>query len=139
MCAIAGVLDIPVTEMIAEKMLKTMRRRGPDGNGVWQKEGCTLLHARLAVIDPQGGAQPMTLAWGGERYTIVYNGELYNFAELRDALVRLGHSFEDRSDTAVLLHSFAQWGEACLEKLNGIFSFAVSSFNVKFTRLNKAA
>ena len=125
MCAIGGVLDLPVTDAVKDKMLATMHRRGPDGRGAWTDRDCTLLHARLAVIDPEGGKQPMTLNWAGEQYTLVYNGELYNAPELRRELQQLGHQFEDRSDTAVLLHSYAQWGEACLEKLNGIFAFAV--------------
>ena len=67
-------------------MLATMSRRGPDGQGFFQSEGCTLLHSRLAIIDPQGGKQPMTLEFGQEEYTLVYNGELYNTEEIRREL-----------------------------------------------------
>ena len=102
-----------------------MVRRGPDGDGVYFGEGCTLLHSRLAVIDPLGGAQPMELEDGAKRFVMVYNGELYNTPELRAELERLGHRFRETSDTEVLIHAFAQWGEGCLERLNGIFSFAV--------------
>ena len=70
MCAIAGVLDLAASPEILEKMLKTMERRGPDGKGICQKRGCILLHTRLAVIDPEGGSQPMSLDWGGENYTL---------------------------------------------------------------------
>ena len=84
-----------------------------------------MLHARLAVIDPAGGAQPMTLEWADERYVLVYNGELYNTHELCSELAKLGHLFLGHSDTEVLLHAFAQWGEGCLEKLNGIYAFAI--------------
>jgi len=125
MCAIAGIVDLLSNKEIHSLLLKTMTRRGPDATGVYQKENCALLHARLAVIDPEGGRQPMTLSYGEETYTIAYNGELYNTEELRQALVKLGHCFEDRSDTRVLLHAYAQWGEKCLEKCNGIFAFAV--------------
>jgi len=125
MCAIAGILDLPASDTVKNKMIATMLRRGPDANGAWQDRGCALLHARLAVIDPEGGRQPMALNFGNETYVIVYNGELYNTDQLRQELLRLGHAFEGHSDTEVLLHSYAQWGEACLEKLNGIFAFAV--------------
>ena len=125
MCAIAGILGLPCCPEIAQEMLKTMARRGPDGSGVYQEGECALLHARLAVIDLMGGRQPMEVSWAGERYVLIYNGELYNTRELRWELEKLGHSFLGRSDTEVLLHAFCQWGEGCLEKLNGIFAFAV--------------
>lgn len=125
MCAIAGVLDLAATPEILERMLKTMERRGPDGNGICQKRGCILLHTRLAVIDPEGGSQPMTLDWGGENYTLVYNGELYNTDELRQELHSLGHLFLGHSDTEVVLHAYAQWKENCVKKFNGIFAFGV--------------
>ena len=125
MCAIAGIMDLNLTDRETEAMLATMLRRGPDGSGVHRQPGAVLLHARLSVIDPQGGAQPMELSWEGETYTVVYNGELYNTAELRRELTALGHTFRTRADTEVLLHCYAQWGEECLEKLNGIYAFAV--------------
>ena len=125
MCAIAGILGLPAQQDTIDKMLKTMAARGPDGNGVFTDRGCTLLHARLAIIDPVGGAQPMILHWAGEQYTLVYNGELYNTSELRRELERLGHVFSGHSDTEVVLHAYAQWREGCLERFNGIFAMAV--------------
>ena len=125
MCAIAGFVDMMQTQQIKDKMLSTMLRRGPDGIGGYTEGRCTLLHARLAVIDPAGGGQPMDIAWGEEHYHIVYNGELYNTAEIRRELETLGHCFLGHSDTEVVLHSYAQWGEVCIEKFNGIFAFAV--------------
>lgn len=125
MCAIAGILDLPAEPAAVENMLSTMKRRGPDEQGVVVKESCCLLHARLTVIDPEGGRQPMSLLWQGAEYTMVYNGELYNTEELRRNLLSAGHCFQGHSDTEVLLHAFAHWGEACLERLNGIFAFAV--------------
>ena len=125
MCAIAGLVGLDLPEMIREKMLATMVRRGPDGQGVFASPQCTLLHTRLAIIDPAGGAQPMTLSWDGETYTLVYNGELYNTGELRRELERLGHRFLGHSDTEVVLHSYVQWGEDCVHKFNGIFAFGV--------------
>ena len=125
MCAIAGILGLTYNELAIQRMLRTMYRRGPDGNGVAMTAGCCLLHSRLAIIDPQGGQQPMKLYWQGKGYTLVYNGELYNTEELRKKLLQSGHTFEGHSDTEVVLHAFAQWGEACLEKFNGIYAFAV--------------
>lgn len=125
MCAVAGILGLPIDIDTISDMLATMRRRGPDGKGYYQHQDMTLLHTRLSIIDPSGGAQPMVLDWGQERYVISYNGELYNTLELRKELQALGHSFYGHSDTEVLLHGYAQWKEGVLEKLNGIFAFAV--------------
>ncbi len=125
MCAIAGILDLQGSPEIFDKMLATMARRGPDGRGICQKENKALLHARLSIIDPQGGKQPMELLHRGETYVITYNGELYNGPELRRELTDLGHVFTGRSDTEVLLHGYAQWKEQVLERLNGIYAFAV--------------
>ena len=125
MCAIAGLINLELTEQTADKMLATMARRGPDDAGKYTAESCTLLHARLAVIDRAGGRQPMGLEHAGEHYEIVYNGELYNTEQIRGELLTLGHCFMGHSDTEVVLHSYAQWGEQCLEKFNGIFAFAV--------------
>jgi asparagine synthase (glutamine-hydrolysing) len=125
MCGIAGIIGPKIDPIQRARILDTMRRRGPDGHGHYEYKHVTMLHTRLAIIDPEGGRQPMELEWAGERYVIVYNGELYNTAELRSALKNLGHHFQTASDTEVLLHAYAQWKEACLEKLNGIFAFAV--------------
>lgn len=102
-----------------------MRRRGPDQSGIAQLAGAALLHTRLAVIDPEGGKQPMELYHHGIHYTIVYNGELYNTDALRRTLRAAGHVFSTHSDTEVVLHAYAQWGSDCTEKFNGIFAFAV--------------
>ena len=125
MCGISGFVGLPAREETVSKMLSTMGRRGPDDAGVYRDEGCTLLHRRLAIIDPAGGHQPMTLCRAGEEYTLVYNGELYNTPELRRELTQLGHRFLGHSDTEVLLHAYAQFGGACVEQLNGIFAFAL--------------
>lgn len=125
MCAIAGILGTCVSDAVIREMLSSMARRGPDGSGVFQSKDCTLLHTRLAIIDPSGGAQPMSFTFGDAKYTIVYNGELYNTEEIRQELEMLGHDFQTHSDTEVVLHAFAQWQENCLTKLNGIFAFGV--------------
>ena len=125
MCAIAGIIGLEATEETIQKMLKTMERRGPDDKGIYRKNDTALLHARLAIIDPQSGKQPMYLTWGGEQYTLIYNGELYNTAELRRELEIKGHMFTGHSDTEVVLHAYAEWGVESLDRMNGIFAFAV--------------
>ncbi len=125
MCAIAGSIDFPIANETIKKMLATMSRRGPDGHGAFQENQCILLHSRLAIIDPVGGKQPMQLEYGGERYTLVYNGELYNTEEIRRELTKCGHDFQGHSDTEIVLHAFAHWGLDCVQMLNGIFAFAV--------------
>ena len=91
MCAIAGILGLSYEEKTIQRMLRTMARRGPDGNGVAMSENSCLIHSRLAIIDPQGGQQPMKLQWQGRRYTLVYNGELYNTSEIRKELENSGY------------------------------------------------
>ena len=124
MCAIAGLIELSPRDAI-NAMLDTMKRRGPDGQGVFRDREAVLLHTRLAVIDPAGGKQPMALSYGAEHYTITYNGELYNTHELRRELQKYGHQFLTNSDTEVVLHAYAQWGSGCLDKFNGIFAFAI--------------
>lgn len=125
MCAIAGVIDLQMDDGSAERMIQTMIHRGPDGKGIFRQGSCALLHTRLAIIDPDGGKQPMNLEWNQEEYTITYNGEIYNADEIRVELRKLGHRFCGHSDTEVVLHAYAQWGNSCLDRLNGIFAFAV--------------
>ena len=131
MCAIAGCINLDISQETARKMLETMGRRGPDGQGIFREGSCTLLHSRLAIIDPQGGRQPMSVTFGEETYTLVYNGELYNTLEIRRALEKAGHSFLGYSDTEVVLHAYAQWGSECVERFNGIFAFAVWEQNAQ--------
>lgn len=125
MCAISGVVGLPWKEADLKRMLDTMRRRGPDEQGIYTREDTALLHTRLTIIDPAGGKQPMALNWGGETYVLVYNGELYNTQELRYELEKAGHRFWGHSDTEVVLHAYAEYGEDCVHKFNGIYSFAV--------------
>lgn len=125
MCGISGMIGLEQGEETVGRMLTTMHRRGPDSSGVYRSGNTLLLHARLAVIDPQGGRQPMVLTDSGESYAMVYNGELYNTQELRNELKALGHQFQGYSDTEVVLHAYAQYGADCLHRLNGIFAFAV--------------
>ena len=125
MCGIAGMIGKIPSETVLERIQNTMRRRGPDQEGIWIGEGVVLLHDRLAVIDIEGGKQPMHRTVGEHSYTIVYNGELYNTQELRTALQKLGHTFHTQSDTEVVLTAYLEWGEACLDALNGIYAFGI--------------
>ncbi|QED47367.1 asparagine synthase (glutamine-hydrolyzing) [Cytobacillus dafuensis] len=129
MCGITGWIswhqDLTQKEFIVEKMTNTLSRRGPDSSNIWSSLHAIFGHKRLIVVDPAGGAQPMTRGKNGQTYTIVYNGELYNTEEIRKELVKKGYSFQSHSDTEVLLTSYIEWGEQCVEYLNGIFAFAV--------------
>lgn len=125
MCGIAGFVGLIYDKKVTDTMLKTMHRRGPDDRGVASFDSACLLHSRLAIIDPERGAQPMSCSFENETYTIAYNGELYNTQELRMLLEKLGHRFTGHSDTEVVLHAYAQWSDNCVDKLNGIFSFAI--------------
>lgn len=128
MCGIAGWLDwekdISESDCISA-MSESLRRRGPDESGIYVDKNICLIHRRLVVVDPENGKQPMTFNFNDRKYTVVYNGELYNTDEIRRELEGLGHSFRGHSDTEVLLKSFVQWGKDCVNKLNGIFAFAV--------------
>ena len=105
-------------------MTAAIAHRGPDGDGVFVEAGVGLGHRRLSIIDlTNAGSQPMATA--DERFVITYNGELYNFQELRRELEARGHSFRSRSDTEVLLAAWAEWGPAVLSRFNGMFAFAV--------------
>jgi len=133
MCGIAGFCDYNddlgdeklFWGALAKRMGNRLKHRGPDDSGIHVSTHAVLAHARLAVVDIQGGKQPMSASADGYDYTIVYNGELYNSDELRDELKSLGHTFQTRSDTEVLLKCYMQFGFNCAEKLNGIFAFAV--------------
>ena len=125
MCAIAGIIGLTADEKTLGAMLQSMHRRGPDAEGIYETAEAIVLHSRLIIRDPEGGKQPMHLTWAGEKYTIVYNGELYNTEEIRKELEEAGHTFLGYSDTEVVLHAYAQFGEGCLSRFNGIFAFGI--------------
>ena len=129
MCAICGIVGLPTEETTLHALLNTMRRRGPDDARFVRESDTALLHTRLAIIDPEGGRQPMALSWAGERYWLVYNGELYNTVELRRELETKGHRFLGHSDTEVVLHAYAEFGGDCVDRFNGIFAFGVWEAN----------
>ncbi|AFV11093.1 asparagine synthetase 3 [Thermacetogenium phaeum DSM 12270] len=129
MCGIAGWIDWKrdLRKQLPELrvMQETLVNRGPDAEGMWISPWAALVHRRLIVVDPRGGGQPMVRKRGKQRYILVYNGELYNTNELRRELEQRGHIFFGHSDTEVLLLSYIEWGERCLERLNGIFAFGI--------------
>ena len=125
MCAIAGILGLPVDASILGAMQQTMRRRGSDGKGCYQTPGATLLHTQLSLGSATDGAQPMVLEQGSERYVLSFQGELYNARELRRELEMLGHVFTGSSHAEVVLHAYTKWKAEMLEKCNGVFAFAV--------------
>ena len=96
-----------------------------DAEGFWFSPHAAFAHRRLIVIDPEGGTQPKTFRAGDYTYALTYNGEIYNFRELRERLQKCGHAFETHSDTEVLLHAYLEWKEDCVRHLNGIFAFAL--------------
>jgi asparagine synthase (glutamine-hydrolysing) len=131
MCGIVGIVEAdsrPVDRATLAAMCRTMVHRGPDDSGVYVDGSVGLAMQRLAIIDLSGGAQPM----GNEgcpraagAVSIVYNGEVYNHAELRRELEALGHRFQTRSDTEAVLHAYEEWGERSVENLIGMFGFAI--------------
>ncbi|WP_058041566.1 asparagine synthase (glutamine-hydrolyzing) [Streptomyces roseifaciens] len=130
MCGIAGWVSYdpahPVTADTADAMTHTMACRGPDAHGLWLDDRAALGHRRLAVIDPDGGKQPMTFEHGGRTVAaLTYSGEVFNFRELRAELESRGHAFRTSSDTEVVLHAYLEWGEDFTERLNGMYAFAL--------------
>ena len=126
MCGICGIYGFngePVDRELLNKMTLIMRHRGPDGEGRLVDGEVGLGHRRLSIIDLEGGAQPI----GNEDNTlqIVFNGEIYNFVELRRELETYGHNFKTRSDTEVIVHAYEQWGKECVRRFNGMFAFAL--------------
>lgn len=129
MCGIAGWVDfkkdISNNSRIFDAMSETLERRGPDDAGAYISRNAVLLHRRLAVVDIENGKQPMYKSYSKNEYITVYNGELYNTEDIRAELSELGHKFTGHSDTEVLLTAYIEWKEKCVDKLNGIFAFAV--------------
>jgi asparagine synthase (glutamine-hydrolysing) len=126
MCGIAGYVSwekVPDAAILRE-MEKTLAHRGPDEGNIWCNEICGFAHRRLRIIDLSPlAAQPMSNETGDLR--VVYNGEIYNFLELRKELEKLGHDFKSHSDTEVLLHGYESWGQDLFQKLRGMFAFAI--------------
>jgi asparagine synthase (glutamine-hydrolysing) len=133
MCGIAGLLDFmslsSSSRELIQKMTGTLHHRGPDERGYYIDDCVALGHARLSIIDLSGGQQPIHNE--DESLWIIYNGEVFNYPELRDELVGQGHTFYTTSDTEVILHLYEQHGASCVQKLNGQFAFAIWDANRK--------
>ena len=129
MCGIAG--EVSFSHTITKnkgsffKMQKVISPRGPDQQGMYLKDNVALIHTRLSVIDIESGIQPMITKYNNKEFSIIYNGELYNTDEIRSELIKYGHKFLSKSDTEVILKSYVQWKDECVNKLNGIFAFAI--------------
>jgi asparagine synthase (glutamine-hydrolysing) len=123
MCGIFGIVGDAPLEAQLRRSLATLSHRGPDGSGIFVSPGVGLGHRRLSIIDLEGGTQPM---FNEDRTKcVVFNGEIYNFPELRNELRAKGHRFTTRSDTETILHAYEEWGEACVERMAGMFAFAI--------------
>jgi asparagine synthase (glutamine-hydrolysing) len=133
MCGIAGTLatEGSVEPGLVERMCEALAHRGPDARGVFAQDAVALGVARLAVIDVEGGDQPIANEDGS--VVVVCNGEVYNYRELREELIRAGHRFSTHSDTEVIVHLYEELGEACVDRLRGMFAFAV--WDVRARRL----
>jgi len=123
MCGIAGYHGLPADPALLERMNAHQQHRGPDGDGICVDGPCGLAHRRLSIIDIAHGQQPMDTADG--RYAIAYNGEVYNYLDLRGELEALGRTFTTDSDTEVVLQAFAQWGADAFDRFNGMFGLAI--------------
>jgi asparagine synthase (glutamine-hydrolysing) len=128
MCGISGFVnfeghDRHESSYRVKRMTDTLSHRGPDEEGYYVDDYAALGHRRLSIIDLSSGQQPMGVAGG--QVQIVFNGEIYNFMEIRVELESKGHDFKTRSDTEVLLEAYLEWGEGCVERLNGMFAFAI--------------
>jgi asparagine synthase (glutamine-hydrolysing) len=124
MCGVLGVLGAHVSPARFDEALDELKHRGPDASGVYFDDGVALGHRRLAIIDLRSSAkQPMAMP--GRDLVLVFNGEIYNYLELRKELIGCGYSFQTESDTEVLLAAYSEWGSECLRRLNGMWAFAV--------------
>ena len=126
MCGISGIYERtgkPVDKSLLERMTSTLQHRGPDDQGYFSDGVIGLGHRRLSIIDVEGGSQPIGNEDGSLQ--VVFNGEIYNFIELRKELEAAGHIFNTRSDTAVIVHGYEQWGVNCVNRFNGMFAFAL--------------
>jgi len=135
MCGFCGIVnfdkDISQDRHVIKEMFDTLSLRGPDEDGLFLDRHVNFGHKRLIVIDPENGSQPMSFSYQGNKYTIVYNGQIYNTKELKKILIDNGFDFEGHSDTEVLLKSYVHFGYELPKFLNGIFSFAIWDYKRK--------
>jgi asparagine synthase (glutamine-hydrolysing) len=124
-CGIAGIYQkhfSPVDERLIKAMLQSIAHRGPDDEGIYVRQNIGIGHRRLSIIDTsQAGHQPMRY----KHFVITYNGEIYNYLEIREKLLDRGHTFVTRTDTEVILHAYEEWGKDCLHHFTGMWGFAM--------------
>ncbi|HYR92462.1 MAG TPA: hypothetical protein VE422_50930 [Terriglobia bacterium] len=127
MCGICGIVNFkangPVDRSLVERMNSAQAHRGPDDDGYFIENKVGLGHRRLSIIDVSGGKQPIFNEDGS--VVVVFNGEIYNFADLRNNLVAHGHRFKTHSDTETIVHSYEQYGDECMQEFRGMFAFAL--------------
>src|SRR5215510_511624 len=125
MCGFVAILQsAPIIDIAAaRRVLDSIAHRGPDAAGEWREGDVFLGHRRLSIIDLATGDQPMQSSDG--RYVIVFNGEIYNFVELRNVLTAAGATFRTRSDTEVILEGYRRWGSGVVKRLHGMFAFVI--------------
>ena len=127
MCGIAGIYNLngqKIESFLIQKMVRIQKHRGPDDEGFYINDTIGLGHCRLSIIDlSEAGHQPMSNE--DENLWIIYNGEIYNYLELRPELIKHGHKFKSNTDTEIIIHAYEEWDEKCLEKFNGDWAFAI--------------
>ena len=124
MCGIVGFYNNDKDkDVVIKKMADRIKHRGPDGDGFYCDNNIALGHRRLSIIDIDGGSQPMFTQ--DKKLVVVFNGEIYNYRDLKETLQEAGYKFENNCDTEVLLHGYREWGEELPKKLRGMFAFAL--------------
>ena len=124
MCGIFGAVRTQLSPKVAENCIDRLAHRGPDGSGLWQEDDVTLGHRRLSILDlSDNGKQPMFSQDG--RYVLVFNGEIYNFTEIRKELIDKGYSFVSDCDSEVIIAAYMEWREGCMSRFNGMWAFAI--------------
>lgn len=138
MCGIVGIVsvDLPLKDIqssvrVVNKMIDDQAHRGPDGYGIWNDAYCVFGHRRLSIIDLTSAAQQPMVVRTVDNIALVFNGEIYNYEQLKAELMNKSHNFSSCSDTEVLLHSYLEWGVDCIDRLQGMFAFAIWDGNIK--------
>ena len=122
MCGILGAIPAIESKKF-EHSLNLITHRGPDSSGIWSDGQICMGHRRLSILDvSSNGDQPMHI---GDRYHIIFNGEVYNFLELKNELIKKGYSFTNETDTEVILSCYVEWGDSCVKRFNGMWSIAI--------------
>ncbi len=139
MCGVSGIINFdgqPVDQSLVNGMMRAMKHRGPDDEGIFLDKNIGLGFVRLSIIDlTENGHQPMRDSSG--RYIIIYNGEIYNYVEIKSELAKKGYYFNSSSDTEVVLKSYIEWGEDCLNHFNGMWSFCIYDLKKEFIFISR--